>query len=174
MSVYDGHWIFRLHRQPLGVPRSILLAEDNEDDVFFFKAAAKKAGWPHDIVVATNGREAIEMLGRFAAGDASGPRLSLVLLDLKMPFVGGLEVLEWARSQAALRFLPMVVLTSSEQETDIATAYRLGAASFLVKPSQSEGLAELVRVLDAYWLHQNRLPAAMLDHEAPRPAAVAS
>lgn len=149
------------------MPRAILLAEDNEDDVFFFKAAARKAGWTHDIVVAPDGREAIDALKRFTS-DSEGPRLALALLDLKMPFVTGLEVLEWARGQPELRFLPMVVLTSSEQETDIEAAYRLGAASFLVKPSQPEGMGELVRSLEAYWLRHNRLPAAPLDGRGRR------
>jgi CheY-like chemotaxis protein len=144
--------------------RSILLVEDNEDDVFFFKAAAKKAGLSQGVISAGNGRDAIDTLKRYASGDTS-VRLSLVLLDLKMPFVSGLEVLEWAQSQPALRFLPIVVLTSSEQEADIESAYRLGAASFLVKPSQPDGLGELVRAIDAYWLRHNRLPAALLDRE---------
>lgn len=144
--------------------RSILLVEDNEDDVFFFKAAAKKAGLSQAVISAANGRDAIDTLKRYASGDSS-VRLSLVLLDLKMPFVSGLEVLEWAQGQPALRFLPIVVLTSSEQEADIEAAYRLGAASFLVKPSQPDGLGELVRAIDAYWLRHNRLPAALLDRE---------
>ena len=144
--------------------RSILLVEDNEDDVFFFKAAAKKAGLSQGVISAGNGRDAIDTLKRYASGD-SAVRLSLVLLDLKMPFVSGLEVLEWAQGQPALRFLPIVVLTSSEQEADIEAAYRLGAASFLVKPSQPDGLGELVRAIDAYWLRHNRLPAALLDRE---------
>lgn len=143
--------------------RTILLVEDNEDDVFFLKSAAKKAGWPHEVVVAANGQEAIDILKRYIAGEPALQRLSLVLLDLKMPFVNGLEVLEWTGSQAALGSLPIVVLTSSEQEADIEAAYRLGAASFLVKPSQSEALGQLVRTIDAYWLRLNRLPAAVID-----------
>lgn len=150
------------------MPRSILLAEDNEDDVFFFKNAAKKAGWTHEIVVAPNGRVAIEVLQQHITGEARVNPLSLVLLDLKMPFVGGLEVLEWARTQPELRFLPISVLTSSEQESDIETAYRLGAASFLVKPSQPEGLGELLRTIDTYWLRHNRLPASRIDRESGR------
>lgn len=143
--------------------RAILLVEDNEDDVFFLRSAMKKAGWTHELLVASNGQEAIDLLKRYVAGEGSLSRLSLVLLDLKMPFVNGLEVLEWAQTQPALRFLPIAVLTSSEQEGDIEAAYRLGAASFLVKPSQAEALANLVRAIEAFWLHHNRLPAATLD-----------
>ena len=153
--------------------RAILLAEDNEDDVFFFKTAAKRAGWTDEIIVAVNGREAIDVLGRFAAEDPNRASIALVLLDLKMPFVGGLEVLEWAHTQPELRALPIVVLTSSEQESDIAAAYRLGAASFLVKPSQPEKMNELVRLIQAYWLQFNRLPTARPNRTAS-PAAPAA
>lgn len=153
--------------------RSVLLVEDNEDDVFFFKSAARKAGWTHELVVATHGREAIELLQRHVAGEGGAARLSLVLLDLKMPFVSGLEVLEWVHGQPALRFLPIVVLTSSEQEADIEAAYRCGAASFLVKPSQPEALATLLRTIDSFWLQFNRLPAATINRESA-PAASAT
>lgn len=157
------------------MPLSILLAEDNEDDAFFFKATAKRLGWPHQIIVAKDGREAILVLTRFCEGeDPAAARLALVLLDLKMPFVGGLEVLEWAQSRPELGFLPRCVLSSSEQESDIETAYRLGAVSFLVKPTHPEGLTELLRTLDAYWLRQNRLPAARLDRTPDRHPAIAT
>lgn len=150
------------------MPLSVLLAEDNEDDAFFFKTAARRLGWVHPVVVAPDGREAISALSRFISGSHTGPRLGLVLLDLKMPFVGGLEVLEWAHARPELRFLPICVLSSSEQETDIETAYRLGAASFLVKPTHPEALNELLRTLDSYWLRHNRLPASLLDRTPER------
>lgn len=148
--------------------RALLLAEDNEDDVFFFQTAAKKAGWKHEIHTVGNGREAIAALTRYVAEDFPATRLSLVLLDLKMPFVGGLEVLEWAQTQPKLRFVPFAMLTSSEQESDIEAAYRAGASSFLVKPAQSEGLVNLLRAIDAYWLGENRLPAVPVDRESAR------
>lgn len=155
------------------MPCSVLLAEDNEDDVFFFKATAKRLGWTHHIAVAPDGREAIAALTRFVAGEFDGGRLSLVLLDLKMPFVSGLEVLAWTHARPELKFLPICVLSSSEQESDIEAAYRLGATSFLVKPTNPEGLSELLRTLDAYWLRHNRLPVAQLDR-AEKQAALAS
>jgi two-component system, response regulator len=153
--------------------RSLLLVEDNEDDVFFFKSAIKKAASPHELITAANGQAAIEILKRVAGGETARTRLSLVLLDLKMPFVSGLEVLEWVRCEPRLCFLPIVVLTSSEQEADIEAAYRLGAASFLVKPTQREGLSELVRLIDAYWMSHNRLPAAVLDRTVSQDSAIA-
>ena len=145
--------------------KSLLLVEDNEDDVFFFKTAMKKAGVVHALRVARNGQEAIESLREALAEAALAPRYDLMLLDLKMPYVSGIEVLEWVRGLPALRFLPIVVLTSSEQESDIETAYRLGAAAFLVKPSQPDALTDLVRTIDAFWLRQNRLPSAVLDRQ---------
>lgn len=152
------------------MPQAILLAEDNEDDVFFFKAAAKRLGLTHPIEVAPDGRAAIARLTQYLEEEASN-RLALVLLDLKMPFVGGLEVLEWARARAELRFVPICVLSSSEQESDIEMAYRLGAAAFLVKPSNPEELNELLQSLDAFWLRRNRLPAARLNRAGEMPAA---
>jgi len=154
--------------------RSILLAEDNEDDIFFFKATARRLGWAYPIVIAPDGREAIAALTRFMDGDPGMTGLSLVLLDLKMPFVGGLEVLEWAHARPELRFLPRCVLSSSEQESDIESAYRFGAASFLVKPSQPEGLAELLRVTEAYWLKHNRLPVIATDRAATAASGTAA
>lgn len=150
--------------------RSILLVEDNEDDVFFFKAAAKKRGWSHSVTVASNGRMAVDILQRYISGENRPAALGVVLLDIKMPFMSGLEVLEWIRNQPALRFLPVVMLTSSEQEADIELAYRLGAASFLVKPSNPDDLSELLRVIDEYWLRHNRLPSEVFDREC-EPAA---
>lgn len=148
------------------MPRSILLVEDNEDDVFFFQTAAKKAGWTSPVVVAHNGRQAVEILSGVISDPSGATAFSLVLLDIKMPFMSGLEVLEWIREQAALRFLPVLMLSSSEQTADIKTAYRLGAASYLVKPSNPEELTNMLRVIDAYWLRHNRLPSEPLDLEA--------
>lgn len=149
--------------------KSFLLVEDNEDDVFFFKMAMKKAGLNHTLRVARNGREAIEFFRDLLDAPATAPRPSLVLLDLKMPYVTGIEVLEWVHSMPALRFVPIVVLTSSEQDGDIEAAYRLGAAAFLVKPSQPDALGDLLRNIDIFWLKHNRLPAAAIDRRSGVP-----
>lgn len=145
--------------------RFLLLVEDNEDDVFFFKSAMKKLGMMHELRVARNGREAIDFLTDYIEAPGSGPQLSLVLLDLKMPYVNGLEVLKWMQGVRGLRGQPVVMLTSSEHESDIQTAYQLGASSFLVKPSQAALLNELVGTIDAYWLKFNRLPATQGTNE---------
>ncbi len=134
--------------------------------MFFFKTAARKAAWTTPILVAPHGREAIEILTRVAAGDASLPPLACVLLDLKMPFATGLEVLQWMRAQPPLQFIPAVILTSSEQESDIVAAYRLGASSFLVKPSEPQRMGELLQVIEAYWKRHNRLPSSTLERLA--------
>jgi CheY-like chemotaxis protein len=146
--------------------KSLLLVEDNEDDVFLFKVAFKKLGLGHSLRVARDGREAIELLRDYTTASPATSRLGLMLLDLKMPFVSGLEVLEWVRTVSALRALPVVVFSSSEQESDIASAYRLGATSFLVKPSQPDQLLEMMRAIDAYWFAQNRLPSASSDRNS--------
>src|SRR5579859_3819304 len=108
--------------------RPILLVEDDENDVFFFKRAMKKTGVANPLQVATNGQEAIHYLqgtGKFAER-AQFPLPELVLLDLKLPFVMGLDVLRWIRQQSGL--VPIVViLSASQEESDIAAAYRLGA-----------------------------------------------
>jgi len=141
------------------MPRSLLLVEDNEDDVFFFQMALRKLALPHPLVVARDGREAMACLVDFMAGRPGEAPLGLVLLDLKLPYVGGLEVLAWMRTLPGGRFPPVVVLSASEQESDIQAAYRLGAASFLVKPNRPDQLTELLRMLNTYWLTENRLPA---------------
>lgn len=150
------------------VSKSLLLIEDNEDDAFLFKVAIKRLGGGCVLRMARDGREAMELLREYVASGLVGSRLQLVLLDLKMPYVGGLEVLEWIRSVPELRFLPVVVFSSSEQESDIEAAYRLGATSFLVKPSQPEQLAELVRIMDLYWFGYNRVPQAPVDRRSHR------
>ncbi|HET7625780.1 MAG TPA: response regulator [Verrucomicrobiae bacterium] len=126
----------------------ILLVEDNEDDVFLMKRAMKKAGLDFPLRVAANGQEALDYLsfnGPFA--DAKNPPPSLVFLDLKLPYVHGFEVLRWIREN--LPELPVVMLTSSNEERDRHLAAELGAVAYLVKPPVAETLAETMRFLKA-------------------------
>ncbi|MBA4149146.1 MAG: response regulator [Verrucomicrobia bacterium] len=134
---------------------TILLADDDPNDVFLMKRAFKRAGYCNLLQVVQNGEEAVSYL----VGDgcfqdrASFPLPSLVLLDLKMPRKSGLEVLKWIRSQnSGLRRVPVVVLTSSKQPVDVDRAYELGANSYLVKPVTFEKLLELVRTVNHYWM----------------------
>lgn len=155
--------------------KSLLLVEDNEDDVFFFQVAMKKAGMTQPLRVARNGQETLSFFQHMIdAPQEISSRIGLVLLDLKMPYMSGLEVLAWLSRHPLLGFVPVVVLTSSEQESDIEMAYRLGATSFLVKPSQPEALAQALRAIDAFWFKHNRLPAEVLDRHAQAPALAGS
>lgn len=130
----------------------ILLVEDNPDDERLAMRAFRKAGLPHRMVVAHDGEEAIKQV--------SAPHpWRLILLDLKLPKVGGLEVLKHIRSAADQNTLtPVVVLTSSDEVNDIRESYRLGANSYLRKPVDYEQFNTMfARVLD-YWTHVNCPP----------------
>ncbi|HVS53325.1 MAG TPA: response regulator [Opitutaceae bacterium] len=140
-------------------PRPILLAEDNEDDVFFMLRAAKASGITHPIHVAPHGRAVVDYLdgaGEFADREKH-PLPFLVFLDLKMPHKSGLEVLEWIRQQFSLQTMLVLVLTTSREESDVQRAYRLGANSFLVKPPNASQLTELMRLVRAYWIENPQL-----------------
>ncbi|MBI4660073.1 MAG: response regulator [Verrucomicrobia bacterium] len=138
----------------------IMLVEDNENDVFFFKRAMIPAGLNHPLRVAPNGRDAIDYLdghGKYA-DRTEFPLPRLVLLDLKLPEVSGLEVLKWIRSQGKFNTLVVVMLAASHLDDAIPRAYALGANSFLVKPSSLDELAKMLRLIKEYWLELNRQP----------------
>jgi CheY-like chemotaxis protein len=137
----------------------ILQVDDDPNDVLFLRRAMEKAGVENPIQVASNGREAIACLqgaGKFA-DRAQFPFPCLVLLDLKLPYVMGLDVLKWIRKQP-WPALPVVMLTASAEDIDIAAAYRLGANAFLRKPSEARQLDEMVKVIRDFWLTLNTLP----------------
>ena len=141
--------------------RSILQVEDEENDVFFFKLAAEKAGLLNPLQVARDGREAIDYL---AGADKYADRHQfplpvIILLDLKLPQVPGLEVLKFIRSQPQLAKVVVIVLSSSDQDSDVEAAYRLGANSYIVKPANPAELDHAVSLIKTYWLRLCRLPA---------------
>jgi|HubBroStandDraft_1064217.scaffolds.fasta_scaffold67767_2 CheY-like chemotaxis protein len=137
--------------------RPILLVEDNRDDVLFMKRAMEKAGIINPLHVASDGKEAIEYLEKIAADSTvAGPPLpALVLLDLQLPYVRGMDVLKWIREQPALRALIVIIHSSSHLDVDIAQAYRLGANSFLVKAPAAAELARMMKLIKEYWLELN-------------------
>lgn len=139
----------------------VLLVEDDENDVLFVQRAFKHAGILNPLQIARHGDEAIEYLdGKGAFVDRERfPLPVFVLLDLKMPRRSGLEVLEWVKDRAGLKRIPIVVLTSSKNDADVNKAYELGVNSYLVKPVSFEGLIELVKSLQLYWLVLNERPA---------------
>ena len=141
------------------IPPPILLVEDEKNDVFFFRRALQKEGALNPVHVANDGQEAIDYLqgaGKFA-DRARFPLPGLILLDLKLPFVMGLDVLKWIRQQPALAAI-VVIFSSSQEEEDIAAAYRLGANAYLVKPAEVNKLSDMVRAINQFWLMQNTPP----------------
>lgn len=141
----------------------ILLVEDNPDDEVLTLRAFERNGLANEIVVTRDGVEALEYLfatGPYAQRDPSPP--TLILLDLKLPKIDGLEVLRRLREDPRTRALPVVILTSSREEQDLVESYRLGANSYVRKPVDFDHFAEAARQLGLYWLVLNEPP--------PRPA----
>ena len=135
-----------------------LLAEDEQNDVLFMQAALKKAGMDRMLRLVTDGQQALDyMKGAGEFGDRRKfPLPCIVLLDLKLPRVMGMEVLRWIRQEPAFTTIIVIVLTSSSQEADMEKAYRLGANAYLVKPSNPKKLHELVSLIGRFWLNLNQ------------------
>ena len=131
----------------------IVLVEDNPDDETLTLRALKKNGIANEVVVLRDGAEALDYLLA-----AEGPSPHLVLLDLKLPRIDGLEVLRKLRHEARTALLPIVILTSSNEERDLVESYRLGANSYILKPVDFEQFTEAVRQLGLYWLVLNQVP----------------
>lgn len=140
--------------------RIILLVEDNPDDVELTLLAFEQSKIVNEIVVAKDGQEALDYL--FAAGNHTGrdPALlpEVVLLDLKLPKIDGLDVLRRMRADERTRRLPVVVLTSSKEEQDVLRSYDLGANSFVQKPVDFAEFIDAARHLGLYWLVLNEAP----------------
>lgn len=141
---------------------AILLAEDNAADVALTMRALKKANILNEVVVARDGVEALDYL--FCAGKYSGRgpcSLPLViLLDLKMPKVDGLEVLKRVRLDPRTKYLPVVILTSSKEDKDVVAGYEFGCNSYVRKPVDFNQFAEAIRNLGLYWLVINQPPVS--------------
>ena len=146
--------------------------EDEENDVLFMRQAMQKAGVPNPIQVATDGQQAIDYFqgtGKFANREEF-PLPYLVLLDLKLPRVMGLDVLKWIRRQPGVAAI-VIILSSSKEEADIATAYRLGANGYMVKPHDVSQLTDIAKSIKDFWLTHNTLPPESCnDQNAPAPA----
>lgn len=140
--------------------RTILLVEDNPDDEELTLSALRRNGLANDVIVARDGVEALDYL--FGTGKFAAPKREhlpqVVLLDLKLPKVGGLEVIKRLRADPELRTLPVVVLTSSGEDEDILRSYELGANSYVRKPVEFQLFSEAVRQLGLYWLLINEAP----------------
>jgi two-component system response regulator len=134
----------------------ILLAEDNERDAEMTLRALRKNNLGNRVHRVKDGEEAIEFL--FSAGRAAEALPKLILLDLKMPKVDGIEVLRRIRSEERTRILPVVIMTSSNEERDVVESYRLGVNSYIVKPIDFSAFVEVVAKIGLYWVVANRIP----------------
>lgn len=140
----------------------LLLVEDNPDDEALTLRALQKYNLANQIVVARDGQEALDFLfgeGQYAARDTN-VQPQVILLDLKLPKINGLQVLERLRGEPQTRHIPVVVLTSSNEEQDIVRSYDLGANSYVRKPVNFEQFLEAARQLGLYWLVLNEVPYA--------------
>ena len=140
---------------------SVLLVEDNPDDVALTLRAFARNNFANEIAVARDGVEALDYLLGTGPHAAARPELpAVVLLDLKLPKIDGLEVLRRVRADGRARMTPIVLLTSSGEERDVVAGYTLGANSYIRKPVTFERFVEAVRTLGAYWLLLNERPPA--------------
>jgi len=138
---------------------SILFAEDNPLDVELTLSALAEAHLANEIVVVSDGAEALDYLyrrGRFKMRASGNP--AMVLLDLKMPKVDGLEVLRVIKQDEKLRTIPVIMLTSSREEQDLARSYHLGVNSYVLKPVDFQAFAAAVKNLGVYWTLHNQPP----------------
>ena len=136
--------------------------EDNPDDVTLMLRALRRANVVNEdeVAVARDGVEALEYLsGTGAHADRDADLLPVVvLLDLKLPKVNGLEVLRHVRADTRTRLIPVVIVTSSDEDSDVIEGYRLGANSYVRKPEDFDQFADAVRQMGMYWLFLNRMP----------------
>jgi two-component system, response regulator len=134
----------------------ILLVEDSEDDVELTVRALRRNGIQSRVDVARDGAAAVEYL----LGESAGPLPTVVLLDLNLPKLTGLEVLERLRASPRTRLVPVVILTSSREQKDLLEGYALGANSYVRKPVDYDAFLEAARQLGVYWLQVNEPPPA--------------
>ncbi len=140
----------------------ILLAEDDENDVRITWRAIQKGGLEAEISVVRDGQEALDYLCRRAPFE-DAPVPDLVLLDMNLPKLNGMEVLRQAKADPALRSVPMLMLTTSQRAEDVAAAYALGANAFITKPIRFARFVEVIRELAQYWGRVARLPSTASD-----------
>lgn len=138
----------------------LLLVEDNPEDAEITIRAFRKFDFSNGIVHVTDGKQALDFIfGRGAFSDRDpAKKPKLILLDLKLPKIGGLETLKVLKGDPETKSIPVVILTSSSEECDLSESYRLGANSYLVKLVDYGKFCESIQILGTYWLHLNQLP----------------
>lgn len=137
------------------VAPTLLVAEDNENDVLLLRHAFTRAGLATPLTFARDGQEVIDSL---KDSQAAGSFPHLLLLDLQMPKYNGFEVLQWIREQPGLKRLIVVIFTTSVLDADVCRAYDLGANSYLTKPMTPGDLVDLMKALHDYWIECNKCP----------------
>lgn len=145
------------------VPITILICDDDEDDRMMTRQALEDAHIANAIRFVEDGEHCLDYLyqrGEFAGERGLAPRPGLILLDLNMPKIDGREVLKVIKNDAGLKDIPVVVLSTSSSDEDIARSYQLGVNSFITKPVTFSGLVEAMNVLGRYWLEIVELPPA--------------
>ncbi|HYG36168.1 MAG TPA: response regulator [Clostridia bacterium] len=140
----------------------VLYVEDDENDIFFLRHAFEAAGITNPLLIARHGQEAMEYFSNIGnLPEQGGPQSlpCLILLDLKMPRISGLELLHWLRHESGLPQLPVVVLSSSAHLEDVDRAYELGANAFVVKPTSVDDRVYLAKSIKDFWLHFVETPS---------------
>ena len=137
----------------------ILLVEDNPDDVELTLLAFKKYNLSNEIVVARDGQEALDILFPSEEESKKSKLPDIILLDLKLPKVSGLEVLKKIKTHPETRIIPVIVLTTSNEDRDMRDSYRLGVNSYIRKPVKFDKFVEVVKQLGLYWILLNQVPS---------------
>lgn len=137
------------------LPQPILLVEDNPVDLDLTQRAFRRRRFGNPVEVARDGEEALAFIARWEAGE---PLPAVILLDIKLPKINGLEVLRQLKAHERYRFIPVVMLTSSSENTDLRTAYEIGANSYIVKPVDFGKFMEVAEQIELFWCVLNRAP----------------
>ncbi len=140
-------------------PINILIADDDEDDIFFVVEALSKSRLANNVYCVRDGVELLDFLHkRGSYTEETAPTPDLILLDLNMPKKNGREALKEIKSDEQFEQIPVVILTTSDAEQDIVAAYKLGANSYINKPVDFDGLVDVMKVLQTYWVQFVKLP----------------
>jgi len=137
----------------------ILLVEDNPDDVELTLLAFKKYNFSNEIIVARDGQEALDILFPPKTKSEKSKLPDIILLDLKLPKVSGLEVLKQIKAHPETKIIPVIVLTTSNEERDLRDSYRLGVNSYIRKPVKFNKFVEVIKQLGLYWILLNEVPS---------------
>ena len=141
-------------------PAQVLLVEDNPDDVLITRRALERSRVANELHVVRDGQEAMDFIFRKGAFGPNTPRPDLILLDVNLPKVNGMEVLSHIRANTETSFIPVIMLTASNREEDVVRSYRLGANTYIQKPVEFEQFLHALDVLGQYWTVIATLPPA--------------